>query len=133
MSHCGWSSTLESITNGVPMICWPLYAEQRMNATLLAEELRVGVRPKMLPAKKVVGREEIASMLREIMEGKPNHIRERVREVKESAAKAILSRTVLDHLAKLWCARPAECDPQQLTSSSVSGVSSNLLSQRTQA
>ncbi|XP_028775656.1 anthocyanidin 3-O-glucosyltransferase 5-like [Neltuma alba] len=104
MSHCGWSSSLESITNGVPMICWPLYAEQRMNATLLAEELRVGVRPKVLPAKKVVGREEIASMLREIMEGKPNPIRERAREVKERAAMATKrggsSRTALDDVAE---------------------------------
>ena len=64
LSHCGWSSTLESITNGVPMIAWPLYAEQRMNAMLLVEELGVAVWPKVLPTKKVVDREEIASMVR---------------------------------------------------------------------
>uniref|UniRef100_A0A251UBW7 Putative UDP-glucuronosyl/UDP-glucosyltransferase n=1 Tax=Helianthus annuus TaxID=4232 RepID=A0A251UBW7_HELAN len=32
LTHCGWNSTLESVTNGVPMIAWPLYAEQKMNA-----------------------------------------------------------------------------------------------------
>ncbi|XP_054823544.1 anthocyanidin 3-O-glucosyltransferase 5-like [Prosopis cineraria] len=89
LSHCGWSSALESITNGVPMICWPLYAEQRMNATLLAEELGVGVRPKVLPAEKVMGREEIARMLGDVMKGKPNPIRDRARELKESAAMAM--------------------------------------------
>ncbi|KAE8701238.1 UDP-glycosyltransferase 72E1 [Hibiscus syriacus] len=51
LSHCGWNSILESIINGVPLIAWPLYAEQRMNATLLAEEVRIAVRPKTLPWK----------------------------------------------------------------------------------
>ncbi|KAL2327627.1 hypothetical protein Fmac_021054 [Flemingia macrophylla] len=27
VSHCGWGSTLESVTNGVPLVAWPLYAE----------------------------------------------------------------------------------------------------------
>ncbi|XP_043705318.1 anthocyanidin 3-O-glucosyltransferase 5-like [Telopea speciosissima] len=39
LSHCGWNSTLESILNGVPMIAWPLYAEQMMNAAMLEEEV----------------------------------------------------------------------------------------------
>uniref|UniRef100_M8BA13 Hydroquinone glucosyltransferase n=1 Tax=Aegilops tauschii TaxID=37682 RepID=M8BA13_AEGTA len=32
MSHGGWNSTLETVAAGVPMVAWPLYAEQRMNA-----------------------------------------------------------------------------------------------------
>lgn len=32
MSHCGWNSTLESMVAGVPMLTWPLGAEQRVNA-----------------------------------------------------------------------------------------------------
>ena len=32
---------VESIISGVPMIAWPLYAEHKMNAALLAEELSV--------------------------------------------------------------------------------------------
>ena len=56
LSHCGWNSTLESITNGVPMIAWPLYAEQKMNATMLTEELKVSVRSKELPTERIVER-----------------------------------------------------------------------------
>ncbi|XP_035830836.1 anthocyanidin 3-O-glucosyltransferase 5-like [Helianthus annuus] len=52
LTHCGWNSTLESVTNGVPMIAWPLYAEQKMNAAMLTEELKVAVRPEVLPTKK---------------------------------------------------------------------------------
>ncbi|KAL4577611.1 hypothetical protein LXL04_013721 [Taraxacum kok-saghyz] len=69
LTHCGWNSTLLSIGGGVPMIAWPLYAEQRMNATMLTEELKVAVTPEILPAKEVVGREEVEKMVRCLMEG----------------------------------------------------------------
>jgi len=90
LSHCGWNSTLESLVNGVPMIAWPLYAEQRMNATLLTEELGVAVRPKVLPTKEVVRREEIEEMVRSVMmleRGKG--LRERVKELNVGAEKAL--------------------------------------------
>ncbi|CAN1259964.1 UDP-glycosyltransferase 71K2 [Linum perenne] len=43
MSHCGWNSTLESIWHGVPILAWPLYAEQQLNAFYLAKELGLAV------------------------------------------------------------------------------------------
>jgi len=44
LSHCGWNSTLESVTLGVPLITWPMAADQYYNARLLVEYLKVGVR-----------------------------------------------------------------------------------------
>ncbi|XP_039840853.1 UDP-glycosyltransferase 1-like [Panicum virgatum] len=41
-THCGWNSVLEAITASVPMLCWPLYAEQKMNKVFLVEEFGVG-------------------------------------------------------------------------------------------
>ncbi|KAK6922761.1 UDP-glucuronosyl/UDP-glucosyltransferase [Dillenia turbinata] len=105
MTHCGWNSVMESIVNGVPMIAWPLYAEQMMNATLLTEELGVAVRSEVLPTKAVVGRVEIEKMVRMIMEDKQGKgIRERVRELQCGARKALSeggsSSNALSQLAK---------------------------------
>ncbi|KAJ6818072.1 anthocyanidin 5,3-O-glucosyltransferase-like [Iris pallida] len=43
VSHCGWNSTLEAVCSGVPILGWPLYAEQRMNRVSLVEEAKVAV------------------------------------------------------------------------------------------
>ncbi|KAL7090345.1 hypothetical protein ACP275_12G035100 [Erythranthe tilingii] len=90
LSHCGWNSTLESITSGVPMIAWPLYAEQRMNAAFLAEEVEVAVRPRVLPTKGVVGRGEIERMVRRLMEEREGvKMRENVKHLKKSGEESL--------------------------------------------
>ncbi|KAI3975839.1 hypothetical protein MKX01_015387 [Papaver californicum] len=68
LSHCGWNSTLESICHGVPMIAWPLYAEQRSNAAMLEEEIGVAIRVKAKSDNGVVSREEIEKLVGMLME-----------------------------------------------------------------
>ncbi|KAF3508849.1 hypothetical protein F2Q69_00007612 [Brassica cretica] len=41
-SHCGWNSTLESIVEGVPMICRPFKGEQKLNAIYVESVWRIG-------------------------------------------------------------------------------------------
>lgn len=90
LSHCGWNSTLESITHGVPMIAWPLYAEQRMNATKLTEEVGVAVKPMVGKGKDVVERVEIERVVRMIMEGEEGKaMRCKARELKHNAVKGL--------------------------------------------
>ncbi|KAI3507625.1 hypothetical protein L1887_22614 [Cichorium endivia] len=43
LSHCGWNSVMESLSQGVPLIGWPLAAEQGYNAKMLVEEMGVCV------------------------------------------------------------------------------------------
>ena len=37
LSHCGWNSVLESICAGVPILAWPMLAEQPLNARMVVE------------------------------------------------------------------------------------------------
>ncbi|CAI9115822.1 OLC1v1016823C1 [Oldenlandia corymbosa var. corymbosa] len=42
MTHCGWNSVLEALISGVPLITWPLFAEQFYNEILVGI-LKVGI------------------------------------------------------------------------------------------
>lgn len=42
LTHCGWNSTLEGICAGIPMIAWPLFAEQFYNEKLIVQVLKIG-------------------------------------------------------------------------------------------
>ncbi|XP_047084990.1 cyanidin 3-O-rutinoside 5-O-glucosyltransferase-like [Lolium rigidum] len=44
VTHCGWSSTLEAVACGVPVVAAPSWSDQPVNAHLLEEEWGVGVR-----------------------------------------------------------------------------------------
>ncbi|CAN1170962.1 UDP-glycosyltransferase 92A1 [Linum perenne] len=43
MSHCGWNSVVESLSQGVPIIAWPLAAEQGFNSKMVVEEIGAAV------------------------------------------------------------------------------------------
>ncbi|KAL8026627.1 hypothetical protein ABFX02_14G040900 [Erythranthe guttata] len=68
LTHCGWNSTAESLSQGVPMIGWPLAAEQGYNAKMLVEEMGVCVELTRGLAG-VVSREKVKSVIESVMDG----------------------------------------------------------------
>ncbi|KAJ0252299.1 UDP-glycosyltransferase 72C1 [Hirschfeldia incana] len=85
VSHCGWNSVLESIVNGVPMIAWPLYSEQKMNAWLVSEELKIAARVDV--GNGIVKKEEIVEVVKRVMDDEEGReMRENVKELKKKTA-----------------------------------------------
>ncbi|KAI3940967.1 hypothetical protein MKW92_012769 [Papaver armeniacum] len=89
LSHCGWNSTLESIVHGVPLIARPLFAEQTMNAVMLAENMKVALRPKPME-NGIIGRDEICKVVKELMEGEEGmKLKSKMGELKCAAASTL--------------------------------------------
>ncbi|KAH9661679.1 UDP-glycosyltransferase 76B1 [Citrus sinensis] len=42
-SHCGWNSTLESICEGIPMLCRPFFGDQNVNRRYVCDVWNVGL------------------------------------------------------------------------------------------
>ncbi|XP_025665142.1 7-deoxyloganetin glucosyltransferase [Arachis hypogaea] len=64
LTHCGWNSTLESICEGVPMACWPFFAEQQTNSFCACKKWGIGIEIEC-----DVKREQVEGLVRELMEG----------------------------------------------------------------
>lgn len=72
------------------MIAWPLFAEQKMNAAMLSEGLKVTLRPQPDTEDGLVGRVLIANTVKYLMEGEEGkELRKRTRDLKY-AAKLVL-------------------------------------------
>ncbi|ESQ34557.1 hypothetical protein EUTSA_v10007489mg [Eutrema salsugineum] len=84
LTHSGWNSTLESLCGGVPMVCWPYFAEQQTNCKFCCDEWEVG-----MEIGGDVKREEIEKVIRELMDGeKGKRMREKAEEWRRLAEKA---------------------------------------------
>ncbi|XP_010060171.2 UDP-glycosyltransferase 88B1 [Eucalyptus grandis] len=106
VTHCGWNSVLEAVCAGVPMVAWPLYAEQRHNRVLLVQEMRIAL-PVDESADGWVSSEEVEKRVRELMESEEGKmVKERVLAMKEEARAAMSpggsSRSALTGLTESW-------------------------------
>ncbi|KAL4179998.1 hypothetical protein AMTRI_Chr13g89960 [Amborella trichopoda] len=43
LTHCGWNSKMETACGGVPVICWPFFAEQQTNCWFACNEWGLGM------------------------------------------------------------------------------------------
>ncbi|XP_010927325.1 scopoletin glucosyltransferase-like [Elaeis guineensis] len=97
VTHCGWNSCLEGVSAGVPMITWPMFAEQFFNERLIVEVLKVGVGvgvkefARAGAERRVVAGEEIRRAVGRVMGGgeEAEEMRRRARELAEMARRAV--------------------------------------------
>ncbi|KAM7497044.1 hypothetical protein LguiA_021458 [Lonicera macranthoides] len=68
VTHCGWNSTLEALSLGVPMVAMPRWTDQTTNSKYICDVWKVGVRPRPYE-KGIVRREAIERCIKEVMEG----------------------------------------------------------------
>ncbi|KAI7740169.1 hypothetical protein M8C21_020601 [Ambrosia artemisiifolia] len=70
VTHCGWNSTMEALSSGVPVVAFPHWGDQVTNAKYLVDEWKVGIRMGRGEAEdRVIGRKEVERCLRAAASG----------------------------------------------------------------
>ncbi|KAH7668897.1 UDP-glucuronosyl/UDP-glucosyltransferase protein [Dioscorea alata] len=86
MSHCGWNSTIEGLSNGVPFLCWPYFADQHQNQTYVCDVWKTGLKV-MHDENGLITKEEIRDKVEQLLGD--GEIKKRALALKEIAIKSV--------------------------------------------
>ncbi|KZV36139.1 hypothetical protein F511_20271 [Dorcoceras hygrometricum] len=93
LGHCGWNSVLEAICAAVPILAWPMMAEQSTNAKMVVEEMKTGLRvcTDDGTSKGFVTNDDLKTSVIELMEGeKGKALKEAAKGLAEAARRATM-------------------------------------------
>ncbi|KAG8657443.1 7-deoxyloganetin glucosyltransferase-like [Manihot esculenta] len=84
ITHCGWNSIVESISAGIPMICWPFFGEHFVNCRKSCNEWGIGVE-----LSSNFQRDEVEKLVEELLSGeKGKKMKEKAMEWKKLSEEA---------------------------------------------
>lgn len=91
VTHCGWNSTMEAITSGMPLVAFPQWGDQVTNAKYIVDVFKVGVRMcRGEAANELITREEVKRCILEATVGsKAKEMKENVLKLKAAAEAAL--------------------------------------------
>ncbi|GKB45236.1 7-deoxyloganetin glucosyltransferase-like protein [Tanacetum coccineum] len=93
LTHSGWNSTLESICSGVPMICWPFFAEQQTNCWYSCNRWGIG-----MEMDSDVNRKQIEKLVRTLMVEKKGEDMRRMARIWKKKSESSSSWSNIDNL-----------------------------------
>ncbi|KAJ9707345.1 hypothetical protein PVL29_002372 [Vitis rotundifolia] len=86
LSHCGWNSTIEGVSNGVSFLCWPYSVDQFLNERYISDVWKIGLG--FNPDERgIITREEIKHKVEQLLGDK--NFRIRASNLKESAMNCV--------------------------------------------
>uniref|UniRef100_A0A803NM81 Glycosyltransferase n=1 Tax=Cannabis sativa TaxID=3483 RepID=A0A803NM81_CANSA len=94
VTHCGWNSILEGVCAGLPMVAWPVSAEQFYNEKLVTQILGIGIGVGVNKWSRCGGdfvkREKLENALRKVMKGEEaEEMRSKAKGFAQMAKRAI--------------------------------------------
>ncbi|CAA2995240.1 UDP-glycosyltransferase 74F2-like [Olea europaea var. sylvestris] len=88
-THCGWNSTLEALSLGVPMVAMPQWTDQSTNAKYVMDVWKMGIRAPP-DENGMVSRDTICYCTKQVMEGETGkQIKKNATKWKELAREAV--------------------------------------------
>nr|7VAA_A Chain A, UDP-glycosyltransferase 13 [Mangifera indica]7VAA_B Chain B, UDP-glycosyltransferase 13 [Mangifera indica] len=105
VTHGGWNSSMEAVWHGVPMLVWPQFGDQKINAEVIERSgLGMWVKRWGWGTQQLVKGEEIGERIKDLMGNNP--LRVRAKTLREEARKAIevggSSEKTLKELIENW-------------------------------
>lgn len=91
VTHCGWNSLLEGVAAGLPMVTWPIGAEQFYNKKLVTQVLKTGVtvgaKRQVKGLREIISRDKVEKAVREVLVGKRWRRAKKLAEMADAAVK----------------------------------------------